>query len=70
MHITSGCSFTSSRSAENTFLPVEFRNGSDPTAFGNVARELARFLQIGIDGFFKDQPTLGVQARDAFVGAR
>ena len=56
--------------AENPFLPAEFRNGSDPTVFGNVAGELARFFQVGIDGFFTDQPILGVQARDALVGAR
>jgi len=52
--------------AENPFLPTEFRNGSDPTVFGDVTGELTRFLEAGIDGFFTDQPNLGVGARDAF----
>jgi glycerophosphoryl diester phosphodiesterase len=55
--------------AENPFLPAELRNGTDPTLFGDVAGEIRRFLDVGIDGFFNDQPILGMRARDAFVGA-
>jgi len=56
--------------AENPFLPADLRNGDDPTALGDVASELARFLEAGIDGFFTDQPIFGVRARDAFVQSR
>jgi glycerophosphoryl diester phosphodiesterase len=51
--------------SENSFLPAEFRLGTDPTVNGNIAGELARYLATGIDGFFIDQPISGVQARDA-----
>jgi glycerophosphoryl diester phosphodiesterase len=56
--------------AENPFLPADLRNGSDATAAGDVATELARYLAAGIDGFFTDQPNLGVRARDAFRHGR
>lgn len=53
--------------AENVFLPTNFRQGGDPTALGDLAGELAVFLQTGIDGFFTDHPDIGVAARGAFV---
>jgi glycerophosphoryl diester phosphodiesterase len=53
--------------AENSFLPTDFQSGADETASGDLAGELDRFLTLGIDGFFTDQPDIGVQARDAFV---
>ena len=43
--------------AEQAFLPT----GLDLQA------ELREFLTAGVDGFFADQPDLGVRARDAFV---
>lgn len=52
--------------AENAFLPAEFRSGIDPAASGDLAGELKRFLVLGIDGFFVDQPEIGVRARDEF----
>lgn len=55
--------------AENEYLPPELRSGPDPAAQGDVAGEIARFLHAGIDGFFIDQPALGVRARDAFIEA-
>lgn len=50
--------------AENRFLPANHRRGDDPAALGDLAGELAVFLALGIDGFFTDQPDLGVQIRD------
>jgi glycerophosphoryl diester phosphodiesterase len=43
--------------AESEFLPA----GLD------LAGELREFLAVGIDGFFADQPDVGVCARDAFA---
>ena len=50
--------------AENTFLPREFRSSADPIAFGDLVGEAKRFLELGMDGFFTDQPDIGVRARD------
>ncbi|GII99575.1 hypothetical protein Slu03_19530 [Sediminihabitans luteus] len=47
---------------ENTFLPVEFRQGTDPNAVGDLAGEIRVFLDAGMDGFFTDDPDLGVAA--------
>lgn len=48
--------------AENSFLPREFRSGAGPARAGDLEGELARFIDLGIDGFFTDQPDLGVRA--------
>jgi glycerophosphoryl diester phosphodiesterase len=32
-----------------------------------MAGEVDRFLALGLDGFFTDQPDIGVRARDAFI---
>ena len=53
--------------AENQFLPAELRRGSDLTATGDVSAEAELFLKAGVDGFFADQPGIGVKARDAFL---
>jgi len=56
--------------AENAFLPTGYQleTSSDDNRFrsahGNVAGELRRFLEEGIDGFFIDQPEIGVKERD------
>ena len=55
---------------ENTFLPVELRVGTDPTAYGDAFAEYALFLSLGVDGVFSDNPDTAVQARDAFVAGR
>ena len=52
---------------ENSFLPAEFRSGIDPAAAGDLAGELKRFLELGMDGFFTDQPEIGVRARDEYA---
>jgi len=56
--------------AENYFLPKEFQSAGPPAALGDLAGETKRFLELGMDGFFTDQPDLGVRARDEFAGAR
>ena len=48
--------------AESFFLPEEFRRGDQPAAPGDLAGQLRAFLAVGIDGFFTDQPDLGVAA--------
>ncbi|WP_454044440.1 esterase-like activity of phytase family protein [Cellulosimicrobium sp. Marseille-Q8652] len=48
--------------AENQFLPAEFRSSTDPAAHGDLAGEIRRFLDAGMDGFFTDHPDLGVAA--------
>lgn len=50
--------------AENFFLPMSLRTGSNPADHGDMAAEIARFLAAGVDGLFTDHPYLGVQARD------
>lgn len=56
--------------AENAFLPAELRSSARDADRGDLASELGCFLAAGIDGFFTDQPDIGVHARDAFLGAR
>ncbi|WP_188054045.1 glycerophosphodiester phosphodiesterase [Sphingosinithalassobacter sp. CS137] len=51
--------------AENLFLPAPLRSGSDPAAHGDLQAEIARFLELGVDGFFTDFPYQGVRARAA-----
>ena len=48
--------------AENAFLPADFRSSADPNAFGDLEGEIRRFLELGMDGFFTDQPDRGVRA--------
>ena len=47
---------------ENQFLPLEFRVGTDPNAVGDLVGEIRVFIDAGIDGFFTDNPDLGVAA--------
>ena len=51
--------------AENFFLPSALRAGIDPRAHGRLGEEIARYLALGVDGFFTDFPLDGVAARDA-----
>jgi len=56
--------------AENTFLPLDLRVGTDATAYGRSIDEQVRFLQTGIDGLFTDQSDIAVIARAEFLAAR
>ncbi len=51
--------------AENQFLPPSLKSGLDPRNHGRLAEEIARHLELGVDGFFTDFPLVGVGARDA-----
>ncbi len=53
--------------AENVFLPNEFDSSADPAAFGNMAGQVKAFVDLGMDGFFTDQPDLGVAAVSALA---
>ncbi len=51
---------------ENRFLPAELRSGADENArneAGSIA-EIRRYLALGLDGFFTDDPALGRKAVD------
>jgi glycerophosphoryl diester phosphodiesterase len=50
--------------AENDFLPSDLRSSADPAGIGDLAVEVVAFLATGMDGFFTDQPDIGVRARD------
>ena len=49
--------------AENRFLPLDFRIGTDPDARGDIISEYELFLRLGIDGLFTDHPDTAVAAR-------
>ncbi|WP_424214651.1 glycerophosphodiester phosphodiesterase [Streptomyces sp. BI20] len=47
---------------ENSFLPVEFRRGTDPAEYGDVFGALKVWFAQGIDGIFTDQPDTALLA--------
>jgi glycerophosphoryl diester phosphodiesterase len=49
--------------AENRFLPEDLRRGDDPAAHGDLAAELRRFIELGVDGVFTDFPEIAVASR-------
>ena len=49
--------------AENQFLPVDFRIGTDPNARGDIQAEYELFYRLGLDGVFTDHPDTAVAAR-------
>ena len=51
---------------ENSFLPKNFRIGTDPNASGDLVGEIQVFLRAGLDGFFTDNPDLGAAAAEPF----
>ena len=46
---------------ENSFLPADYRVGTDPAGIGDLAAEIHRFLDAGMDSFFTDNPDIGDQ---------
>ena len=52
--------------AENHFLPLDHRRGTDPAAWGDLDGYLQRLLDTGIDGFFVDQAFIGCCAVQAW----
>ena len=53
--------------AENTFLPADFRIGTDPARYGDIAAEYELFFGLGVDGLFADQPDIAVYARALYA---
>ncbi|MDN3295292.1 glycerophosphodiester phosphodiesterase [Streptomyces ficellus] len=51
---------------ENTFLPADFRRGTDPAAYGDVFGAYEAYFATGIDGIFTDQPDTGLLAAADF----
>ena len=47
---------------ENNFLPLQYRSSADPAAAGDLEGEIRAFLDAGMDGFFTDNPDIGVAA--------
>jgi glycerophosphoryl diester phosphodiesterase len=50
---------------ENTFLPANYRVGTDPAAYGNAFAEYELFFGLGVDGLFSDNADTAVEARAA-----
>ncbi len=50
--------------AENSFLPANLREGTDPAAWGDIEAEFELFYDLGVDAVFSDFPDLAVAARD------
>ena len=55
---------------ENQFLPTDLRIGTDTNAPGDVATELRRYFEAGVDGVFADYPDAAVTARAAWLKRR
>jgi glycerophosphoryl diester phosphodiesterase len=55
---------------ENTFLPLDFRRGTDPAAYGDAFAEYELFFSLGVDGVFSDQADTAVAARGERAGSR
>jgi len=52
---------------ENTFLPADFRRGTDPNAYGDAFGAFKLWFEQGIDGIFTDNADTGLLARADFV---
>ncbi|MFJ9812364.1 glycerophosphodiester phosphodiesterase [Streptomyces sp. NPDC101158] len=51
---------------ENSFLPAEYRRGTDPVAYGDAFGALQRFFATGIDGIFSDNADTALLAAADF----
>ncbi|MFC7217831.1 glycerophosphodiester phosphodiesterase [Streptomyces polyrhachis] len=56
--------------SENNFLPLDYRVGTDPAAYGDTFGALKRFLETGIDGIFSDNPDQALLAAADFRADR
>ncbi|GJF31588.1 glycerophosphoryl diester phosphodiesterase [Kitasatospora sp. NE20-6] len=54
---------------ENGFLPLDFRRGTDPNAYGDAIGWARRLYDEGVDGFFTDNTDTSVLARGDFWAA-
>jgi glycerophosphoryl diester phosphodiesterase len=60
---------------ENTFLPLDFRQGNPASpeylrAPGDLPAELRLFFRLGVDGVFSDNPDVAVATRHQVYGRR
>ncbi|MEU8486338.1 glycerophosphodiester phosphodiesterase [Streptomyces sp. NPDC048641] len=54
---------------ENTFLPADFKKGTDPNAYGDAFGAFKAYLATGIDGIFSDNCDTALLAREDFLKA-
>ncbi|WP_405710861.1 MULTISPECIES: glycerophosphodiester phosphodiesterase [unclassified Streptomyces] len=47
---------------ENSFLPADFRRGTDPNAYGDAFGAFQAYFATGIDGIFSDNPDTALLA--------
>ncbi|MEU6825033.1 glycerophosphodiester phosphodiesterase [Streptomyces atriruber] len=52
---------------ENTFLPTNFRKGTDPNAYGDAFGAFKAYFETGIDGIFSDNCDTALLAAADFV---
>ncbi|MFI1970951.1 glycerophosphodiester phosphodiesterase [Streptomyces cinnamoneus] len=52
---------------ENSFLPADFRRGSDPNGYGDAFAAFKTYFATGIDGIFSDNCDTAALARADFV---
>ncbi|MDJ0345021.1 glycerophosphodiester phosphodiesterase [Streptomyces sp. H10-C2] len=52
---------------ENSFLPADFRKGTDPNAYGDAFGAFKIYFEQGIDGIFSDNADTAVLARQDFL---
>jgi glycerophosphoryl diester phosphodiesterase len=53
---------------ENSFLPADFRKGTDANAYGDAFGAFKVYFETGIDGIFTDNTDTGLLAHADFVG--
>jgi glycerophosphoryl diester phosphodiesterase len=52
---------------ENSFLPTDFRRGTNPADYGDAFAEYELFYALGVDGVFSDDSDTAVAARDEWL---
>ncbi|MFF7216263.1 glycerophosphodiester phosphodiesterase [Streptomyces sp. NPDC008238] len=55
---------------ENSFLPADFRVGTDPNAYGDAFGTFKVYFEQGIDGIFSDNCDTALLARAEFLARR
>ncbi|MFB7617234.1 glycerophosphodiester phosphodiesterase [Kitasatospora sp. NPDC056181] len=55
---------------ENGFLPLDYRRGTDPNAYGDAIGWARYLYELGVDGFFTDQTDTTILARQDFWAAK
>ncbi|WP_431032437.1 glycerophosphodiester phosphodiesterase [Streptomyces sp. P6-2-1] len=55
---------------ENTFLPVDYRIGTDPNAYGDAFRFFEAYYATGIDGLFSDNGDTALLARESYLAKK